>query len=145
MVQKWFTEFRCGRTSTKIIPNPDRPNKITTPEMMNKIPDIILNDPKVKGRKIAQIVYISNERVNNILHTHLCMRKFCARWVPRLLTIDQKQSVKPGGKAPKRPKMQQSTENVTVSVFWDAHGVILIDYLKKGRTITGSYYAALLG
>ena len=31
-----------------------------------------------------------------------------------------------------------------VSVFWDAHGVISIDYLEKGRTITGAYYAALL-
>ena len=30
------------------------------------------------------------------------------------------------------------------SVFWDAHGVIFIDYLEKGRTITGAYYAALL-
>ena len=29
-------------------------------------------------------------------------------------------------------------------VFWDAHGVIFIDYLEKGRTITGAYYAALL-
>ena len=30
------------------------------------------------------------------------------------------------------------------SVFWDAHGVIFIDCLEKGRMITGAYYAALL-
>jgi len=30
------------------------------------------------------------------------------------------------------------------SVFWDAHGIIFIDYLQKGRTVTGEYYAALL-
>ena len=30
------------------------------------------------------------------------------------------------------------------SVFWFAHGVIFIDYLEKGRTITGAYYAVLL-
>ena len=30
------------------------------------------------------------------------------------------------------------------SVFWNAHGVIFIDYLAKGRTITRAYYAALL-
>ena len=30
------------------------------------------------------------------------------------------------------------------SIFWDAHGVIVIDYLDKGRTITGAYYVALL-
>ena len=37
MVQKWFTEFRCCLTSLETIPSPGRPNKITTPEMMNKI------------------------------------------------------------------------------------------------------------
>ena len=154
-----------------------------------KIHDIVLDDPKVKVREIAKIVSISTECVVNILHTHLCMRKLYERWVPRLLTIDQKrihmtisarnlayfnrnpkeflrrfvtmdetwihhctpdsregskQQVKPGESAPKRPKPQQSAGKVMVSVFWDAHGVIFINYLEKGRTITGAYYAALL-
>ena len=30
------------------------------------------------------------------------------------------------------------------TVFWDSHGVILIDYLQKGKSITGAYYASLL-
>ncbi|GFX94317.1 mariner Mos1 transposase [Trichonephila clavipes] len=30
------------------------------------------------------------------------------------------------------------------TVFWDSHGVILIYYLQKGKTITGAYYASLL-
>lgn len=30
------------------------------------------------------------------------------------------------------------------TVFWDSHAVILIDYLQKGRTITGEYYSDLL-
>ena len=55
--------------------------------MINKIYDIVLNDPNVK---VCEIVSISIERVGDILHTHLCMRKLCSRWVPRLLTIDQK-------------------------------------------------------
>ena len=90
MVQKCFTKFRCGRTSTETIPSPDRPNGTTTPEMTNKIHDIVLNDPKVKVREIAEIVSISTERVVNIFHTNLCMRKLCARWLLRFLTIDQK-------------------------------------------------------
>ena len=117
---------------------------------------------------------------------YLCMRKFCAIWVPQLFTIDQKrirvtsseknlayfnrnsrvfaptyedkwnmypplysgitwkvkQWVKPGESAPKPPKTQSG--KVMASVFWNAHGVIFIDYLEKGRTITGAYYAALL-
>ena len=30
------------------------------------------------------------------------------------------------------------------TVFWDSHGVILIDYLQKGKTITEAYYASLI-
>ena len=64
---------------SKTIRNPGRPNEITAPEMINKIHDIVLNDPKVKVREILEIVHILNERVVIILHIHLCMRKFYAR------------------------------------------------------------------
>ena len=90
MVQKWFTEFRCGRTRKETLPSPGRPNEITTPEIINKIHVIVLNDPKVKVREIAEIVSILTKHVVNILHTHLCMKKLCTRGVPRFLTIDQK-------------------------------------------------------
>ena len=30
------------------------------------------------------------------------------------------------------------------SVFWDAEGICFIDYLEKGKTITGEYYCNLL-
>jgi len=33
---------------------------------------------------------------------------------------------------------------VMASVFWDSDGVIMIDYLEHGRTITGRYYSQLL-
>ena len=37
------------------------------------------------------MVKILTERVRHILHEHLSMEKVSARWVPRSLTIDQKQ------------------------------------------------------
>ena len=30
------------------------------------------------------------------------------------------------------------------TIFRDAKGILLIDYLEKGKTVTGSYYSALL-
>jgi len=30
------------------------------------------------------------------------------------------------------------------SVFWDAEGILFIDYLENGKTITGEYYSNLL-
>ena len=66
ILQKWFTEFFCGRTNTEPIPSLGHPNEITTPDMINKFHDIVLNDLKVKVREIA----ISTEHVVNILLTH---------------------------------------------------------------------------
>ena len=65
MVKKSFTEFRCGRTSTETIPSPGRPNETNTPEMINNIYDIVLNNPKVKVREITEMVSISTKRVVN--------------------------------------------------------------------------------
>jgi len=36
-----------------------------------------------------------------------------------------------------------SAGKVMASVFWDSEGVLVIDYLEKGKTITGVYYAEL--
>jgi histone-lysine N-methyltransferase SETMAR len=46
----------------------------------------------MKLREIAETINISKERVGYILHEELDMKKLCARWVPRLLTADQKQT-----------------------------------------------------
>lgn len=45
---------------------------------------------------------------------------------------------------PKREKTQKSASKVMLSVFWDAHGIIFIDCIKKGETINSDYYVALL-
>jgi hypothetical protein len=37
-----------------------------------------------------------------------------------------------------------SAGKVMASVFWDAEGILFIDYLQKGKTITGKYYSNLL-
>lgn len=41
--------------------------------------------------------------------------------------------------------MVLSANKVMATVFWDARGIIHIDYLQKGKTINGVYYAELLG
>ena len=33
---------------------------------------------------------------------------------------------------------------VIASVFWDSDGVLMIDYLERGKTVTGVYYAELI-
>lgn len=188
-VKKWYAEFKRGCTSTNDAKRPGRPNEAVTDENIKKVHRIVLNDRKVKVREIADILKISTERVRYILHEYLDMKKLSARWVPRFLTIDQKQQrvddserilalfqknskdflrrfvtmdetwihyytpeskrssaewLQENETRPKRPKTQRSAGKVMASVFWDAQGIIFIDYLQKGKTITGDYYVTLL-
>ena len=77
----------------------------------------------------------------------------------RLVTVDEiwvhyyepenkaqsRQWVGPGSLRPKKFKTQPSAGKVMATVFWDAKGVIMLDFLPKRGTITGVYYANLLG
>ena len=49
-----------------------------------------------------------------------------------------------GSPRPKKFKTQPSAGKVMATVFWDAKGVIMLDFLPKRSTITGMYYANLL-
>jgi len=51
-----------------------------------------------------------------------------------------KQWTEAGCSAPKKTRLVPSAGKVMASVFWDAEGILCIDYLEKGKTITGEYY-----
>ena len=59
--------------------------------MVKKIHKAVLDDRRLKVRELADTVGISKSAVHRILSENLDMRKLCARWVPRLLTLEQKQ------------------------------------------------------
>ncbi|KFD50419.1 hypothetical protein M513_08646, partial [Trichuris suis] len=45
---------------------------------------------------------------------------------------------------PKRARLEPRLGKILATIFWDAEGIILIDYMEDGGTITGKYYANLL-
>ena len=68
-------------------------------------------------------------------------------WIHNFTPESKRQSAErraAGESRPKRPKTQQSAGKVMASVFWDAHGIIYIDYLEKGKYINSDYYIELL-
>ena len=87
MVEKWVAEFKRGRTST----NDGPPNQAVIPENIKKICKLVMNDRKWKVHELADIVKISDGSFFTILYEHLGVRKLCAKWVPRELTVDQNQ------------------------------------------------------
>jgi histone-lysine N-methyltransferase SETMAR len=55
-----------------------------------------------------------------------------------------KQWTEAGCSAPKKTRSVPSAGKVMALVFWNAEGILFINYLKKGKTITGKYYSNLL-
>jgi len=88
-IKKWAAKFKHGRTSLEDYPREGRPKSATTSEIIEQVHNI-LDDWGMKVREIAETIGISKEHVGYILHEELNMKKFCARWVPCLLTADQK-------------------------------------------------------
>ncbi|XP_030765065.1 protein GVQW3-like [Sitophilus oryzae] len=182
-VKCWAAEFKRGRKSLGDDERSGRPKTATTDDNIAKVHQMVLDDRQIKVREIAEVMNISKKRVCHILNQDLGMRKMSARWVPRLLTLDQKrvrmnisnamlaqfrrnksefwrrlitvdktwihhytaetkiqskQWTAKGEQAPKKAKTVISTGKMMATVFWDSHKVILIDYLQKGKTITGA-------
>ena len=55
-----------------------------------------------------------------------------------------KQWIEAGCSGPKKTRSVPSAGKVMASVFWNTEGILIIDYLEKGKTITGEYYSNLL-
>jgi len=89
-IKKWAAEFKRGCTSLEDDPHEGRPKSATTLEIIEQVHDMVLDDWWMTVREIAETIGISKERVGYILHEELDMKTLCARWVPRLLTVDQK-------------------------------------------------------
>jgi hypothetical protein len=68
-----------------------RPKEAISDENIKKVHKIILNGRKVNLIEIAETLKISKKRVGHIVHEYLDMLKLFAKWLPRLLTIDQNQ------------------------------------------------------
>jgi histone-lysine N-methyltransferase SETMAR len=163
--------------------------KVQQHQLIEQVHDMVLDDRRIKVREIVETIGFSKERVGYVSHEELHMKKLCARWVPHLLTADQKrirmkiseeclgcfnknktnfvrrfitmdetwihhytpeskqqskQWTKASCSAPKKAISVPSAGKVMALVFWNAEGILFIDYLENGKTITGEYYSNLL-
>ena len=77
-IKNWMVHFKRGDFSTCDAPCPGRPKTVTTPEIMNQIHELILEDRRISAKSIAEQLGISRER------------ELSAKWVPKCLNVDQK-------------------------------------------------------
>ena len=165
-VKFWVGEFKRSRTSLEDKTRSGRPSDATDEEMCNKVRDLVYSDRRIKVEEIENALHISHGSVSTTLYDRLGMhsallKRFRSKeddFISRLVTVDvtwvhyyepenkaqSRQSVGPGSPRPKKFKTQPSAGKVIATVFWDAQGVIMLDFLAKKSTITGAYYANLL-
>ena len=67
----------------------DDPKTVTTPEIIDQIHGIILEDRRISAKSIDEQLGISRDRVGSIIHEDLDMWKLSAKWVPKCMNADQ--------------------------------------------------------
>jgi len=83
-------QFKRGDFSTCDAPRPERHKTVTTPDIIDQIHELILDDGRISAKSIAEQLGILRERVGSIIHEDLDMQKLSAKWVPKWLNADQK-------------------------------------------------------
>ena len=137
-VRRWKKKFESGVESIKNAPKSGRPKSASRKEIVSKIKEIIEGDARLTVRDIARKVGISLSTVHPILKKHLKVRKISARWVPHLLTDEQKrQRVKVAKKLlqmfPKYDK-KQFANVVTGDETW-------VHYFEPVRKVSSKIWA----
>jgi len=84
-IYRWIEAFESGKNSFEDDSRSGRPQKISTPENIAKIDDLISDDPHMTITAIEENVGISRGSVQNILHNELKVHKICKKWVPQSL------------------------------------------------------------
>ena len=78
-VKNWVAQFKNGDFSTCDALRPGRPKTMTTPEIIEQIHELILEDRRISAKSIAEQLGISLERFGSIIHEDLDMRKLSAK------------------------------------------------------------------
>ena len=89
-VCRWVRDFSDGKESVLHEPYFGRPKAAVNELAIDQIRDQISEDPHVTIRELSDTNGISYGSVQTILKKELGLKKLCARWIPHLLTDEQK-------------------------------------------------------
>ena len=110
---------------------------------------------KLSARWVPHLLTVDHKR-DRVTISKQCLEMFQRNpdeFLRRFITVDEtwihyftpetknSQNNEP---APKKAKTMKSAGKVMATVFWDARGIVHIDYLPSKHSIDGDYYAALL-
>ena len=89
-VFRWVKAYKAGKFSVEDDTRPGWPKTSVTKANIAAVKIVVKQDAPLSVKDIASCNGISEGSVQTILKKHLDLRKVCARWVPHLLTEEQK-------------------------------------------------------
>ena len=91
-VRLWVRQFKEGRTSCENKQKEPWPRTSRSEDMIARVEQMVMEDRRLTVKQIAVNAGISVGSVDTILHDNLKIWKVSARWVPRMLTDENKAS-----------------------------------------------------
>ena len=88
---EWFKRFKDGRQSNDNDPRPGRPSTSTDAVHVAQVRAVVRSNRRLTVREIAEECNISVGSCHAILTEKLEMHRVAAKFVPRLLTEDQRE------------------------------------------------------
>ena len=89
-VARWIRSFASGSTTLQDAPRSGRPRSSVTAQLAQRASAIIAEDPTITLRFLSLELEVSYGSACSIVHQELGLSKICARWIPHLLTEEQK-------------------------------------------------------
>ena len=112
-VFRWVKAFKAGKFSVEDDTRPGRHKTSITKANIAAVKIVVEQDARLSVKDIASYTGISEGSVQTILKKRLALRKVCARWVPHLLSEEQKiQRLKRA-----RELLKKKTKAVIVGLF----------------------------
>ncbi|PNF29274.1 hypothetical protein B7P43_G08953 [Cryptotermes secundus] len=90
-IKEWYNRFKDGRTSVDSEPRSGRPSTSRNENVIEQVRTLVMEDRRITVRELANEIGVSIGSVHSILTEDLCMRRVSVKFVPKLLTMEQKQ------------------------------------------------------
>lgn len=89
-VATWASRFKSGQSSTEDNHRSGRPITATNSQFVKLVEDLVKEDPFLSIRDLEELTPLSYGTIHEILHNHLKLKKISSRWVPHLLSPENK-------------------------------------------------------